>query len=118
MDGYIDVALTFRRERNDVYRTTQDGVRMGEQLHAEDVPVSVRQSEQLHLLHCLLPGEVSAMNVIRGQEVANACGKPISRALVLQIHWPPRCIPATHQQVETGGGALTYSSSRLPIIQL
>lgn len=41
-----------------VHRTASHGVGVGEQLHPENVSFSVCQSEQLHVLHCVLPRKV------------------------------------------------------------
>lgn len=41
-----------------VHRTASHRVRVGEQLHPENVSFSVCQSEQLHILHRVLPRKV------------------------------------------------------------
>lgn len=43
-----------------IHRTASHRVRVGEQLHPENVSFSVRQSEQLHVLHRVLPRKVGA----------------------------------------------------------
>lgn len=43
------------------FRAPTDGVGVGEQLRAEDVPLPVCQSEQLHVLHRLFSGKVGPL---------------------------------------------------------
>lgn len=61
------------------HRTAQDRVGVGEQLHPQDVPLPVCQSQQLNFLHRLLLGEVRPSDERARRCTADTVGFSLTR---------------------------------------